>query len=58
MKREIGYYWVKYNGEWTVGYYEGVADQRANARSWSMVGCDEYLKDSEFEEIGAPIVRA
>lgn len=43
MKRETGYYWVKYSGEWCAAYYDGAY--------WSLQKWLIDFKDSDFTEI-------
>lgn len=43
MEREIGYYWVKRNDTWEIGYWSG--------GYWELTGGDEYWCDVDFDEI-------
>ena len=42
-----GFYWVKFRGEWTVGSPEGGLGDW-----WYLVGSEEPMKASEFDEVG------
>lgn len=42
MNRQPGYYWCKYNGEWTVAKWNGF---------WFRTGVWKIDQDSDFEEI-------
>lgn len=44
-KREAGYYWVKFDGEWDIAYYLPSYD------IWLSVGNDTDYKERQFEEI-------
>lgn len=48
--REIGYYWVKYEGEWTVAKYIG--DPSKWDGGWRLHQDEDYFADSNFEQIG------
>ena len=43
MKRENGYYWVKYGRSWEVATYKD--------GSWWLCGKDYYFQDDDFKEI-------
>lgn len=49
MKRTPGYYWVKYNGEWTVGQY--TLDKVGKWGLPSSFYDNWWVEDSDFEEI-------
>ena len=51
MNREAGFYWVKSNGRWTIGEYEG-KHARVAGFPWWVVGGPDPGKDSDFEAIG------
>jgi hypothetical protein len=42
--REIGFYWVKSHGEWTVAEYDSDG-------YWNLAGSDVTLTDDKLEEI-------
>jgi len=44
MKRNKGYYWVKREDEWWVGYYDGYG-------YWQRVGSDRQYTDFDWQEI-------
>ena len=44
MKRKNGYYWVKRDDEWVVGYYDGYG-------YWQGVGSDREYTDFDWQEI-------
>jgi len=55
MKRELGYYWVKYRGEWRIAKY--APGDKMFIESWDLVGSFRpFLKDSDFEEIDEEII--
>jgi len=54
MKREEGYYWVKYEGKWRIGKYS--PGDEMFIESWDLVGSFELFKDSDFEEIDEEII--
>lgn len=43
MKRKQGYYWIKRQGEWCIGYYDG--------NYWKRIGTDLDYTDHDLEEI-------
>jgi hypothetical protein len=45
MKRENGFYWVKYYGSWIVAQFINRID------GWLLMGNNETLKDLHFQEI-------
>lgn len=58
--REEGYYWVKYEGLWTIGFWrprkgEGAKDHKGEIiYDWSIISYHDdswWLDDSDFEEI-------
>ena len=44
MKRNKGYYWVKREDEWFIGYYDGYC-------YWQRVGSDRQYTDFDWQEI-------
>jgi len=50
-ERKDGYYWVKFNGMWKIGYYT----RGYIFIYWSLVGSDYDYCDSDFSEIGPRI---
>lgn len=45
MTRETGYYWVVFNGDWTIGYYD------ADDKDWYLFADDQPWKEEDFVEI-------
>jgi hypothetical protein len=45
MKREPGYYWVKFDDEWMVSWYNHKSNE------WSMHYTSLPFKEEEFQEI-------
>lgn len=45
MKRETGYYWVKYYGDWRICFYH------SNMELWYFAGSKFTCTDSNFAEI-------
>ena len=43
--RNHGYYWLKGNNEWLIGYYD------ACDNSWTIVGNNNVFFDNNFDEI-------
>ena len=41
--RETGYYWVKLDGIFEIGYYSGLL--------WTLIETENYFEDDYFEEI-------
>jgi hypothetical protein len=51
-----GYYWVKYNNHWGIGYYG--YGMFAGTENWMLVGLgDRLIKSEDFLEIGDRIER-
>lgn len=51
MRRE-GFYWVKYNNEWIIGFFNELEQK------FELTNSDNSFKENEFEEIDEfPIVR-
>jgi len=48
IKREAGFYWVKYEGVWQVASWE---TSWRNVKEWALAGCELYKENSEMEEI-------
>jgi len=47
--REEGYYWVKFKYHpWQIAFYNG---SKLFSRSWTIIGNQDFWKDSDFEEI-------
>jgi hypothetical protein len=52
MKRDSGYYWVKYKGEWHIAYYRHA--NKDNPDAWTLTAYVDdswWFYDSDFEEI-------
>jgi hypothetical protein len=47
--RELGFYWIKKDSEWTVAEY--VLIRSANKYCWATVWSDEEWEDKDFDEI-------
>jgi hypothetical protein len=45
--REEGFYWVKIDGDWTVGEYAG-----ESFAPWTVIGSDESFEEAKLELIG------
>jgi hypothetical protein len=50
MERKEGYYWVKYNGQWEIAFYN--VDESAFERHLD----DAYSYDEELEEIDEKMI--
>lgn len=52
MKRREGFYWVKYENEWIIGFYNEIEGK------FELTMSDSYFDIDEFEEVDEfPIVR-
>lgn len=49
IKREFGYYWVMYDGDWYIGEYE--LDHNDNSDIWWLCGYPNKFQESELQEI-------
>lgn len=48
MERQEGYYWVKYNNKYLIGYY----GMRYNTMSWTLTFSNGWIyEDSDLEHI-------
>jgi len=45
MERQEGYYWVKYDGEFVIGYW------RRWCTAFELIGGDAYFGEGQFEHI-------
>lgn len=45
--RQSGFYWVKYDGKWTIAEYTSYSGQS----EWYVTGNDCYFISEEFDEI-------
>ena len=45
MDRKEGFYWVKYENEWIVGFYNKIED------AFELTMSDSYFDIEEFEEV-------
>ena len=50
MIRELGFYWVKFSGNWFIAQYVG-------SMKWLTCGNGYYFNTSEFSNIGDKIER-
>lgn len=48
--RELGFYWIKYKGDWIVGQFTETYDPE-DPGSWAIPGSDDALDDSAFDLI-------
>lgn len=54
MKRETGYYWVKFENDWCIGFY----NNQERIFPWTFVANDFSFKENEIEEIDErPVIR-
>ena len=49
--RENGLYWLKYHGNYVVGYYDD------ESKTWFLTGNISYFRDDDFNFIGERIFR-
>ena len=52
MKREDGFYWVKYDGSWEVARYNKCSKSYG---FWDVIGSEDQFYDEAFEQIGEQI---
>jgi hypothetical protein len=45
MKRESGYYWVRFYDEWEVARYY------SESKEWQLTGADRHFSDNSLNEI-------
>lgn len=50
MSRPVGWYWVKFGGEWTTAYYDGDVHY-----PWSLCQLDGLFDEEDLEEVGERI---
>lgn len=50
--RKSGYYWVKYEGEWEVAFFQAAENEcTGNDYGWESIWTGSYHTDDEFDEI-------
>ena len=50
VNREEGFYWVLYDSNWEVAYWE-------SSEHWTRIGSSSCWRDDDFEEIGDRVWR-
>ncbi len=55
MERKPGFYWVKFEGMWTIAEWNRFGNDTGGY--WERIRSDSPCDDSEFDEIGREIDR-